>query len=539
MPRMPRMRRRRRGERQAERRGLRAPEAERNRARALQHIERLGDRGRRAEIDHAREPLIDRVGDRQAELAWDRLARHRDRLGLIARGLELEPWLRPLAEQLAHEPAERRGRQHHAGPCRDRFDRLDQLGGGLEPLIGILREQPHHQRVDLGRDIGAARRRRRRGLGDDRVHVLEVGRTLVQPLGGQHLPEADPEREQVATPIDALAATLLGRQVADLALHRPGLGLVRAIRRLRHAEVDDLDAALVADHEVRGRHVAMHDAERTAVETEPIVRVVQPRRRARRDGQHGMDRQRAAQALGAVEQRPHGLAVHVLHREEIRVAELPDVVDLRDVRVLELGREARLIEEHADEVRVRRAIPQDPLEHTVALDSCDAFTARQEDLRHATRRELGEDLVAVGGRPDLGGNPRHVPIVGRKPTECQTTPPGWTRRCANQAEWASPGDQVGYRPRCNKPSTGGTGHAGTFVTAAAPGAFDDQDPHVRRCRAARLHRRGLHRPLRAPVSYRVLVEPRTARLREALQLTRSAARAITGTCRGRRTPGRS
>ena len=62
----------------------------------------------------------------------------------------------------------------------------------------------------------------------------------------------------------------------------------------------------------------------------------------------------AAQRVRAMQQRAHGLAVHVLHREEVRVAELSDVVDLRDVGMLELRREPRLVEEHPHE-RARRS----------------------------------------------------------------------------------------------------------------------------------------------------------------------------------------
>ena len=48
---------------------------------------------------------------------------------------------------------------------------------------------------------------------------------------------------------------------------------------------------------------------------------------------------------------------------------------LRDVRMVELRGEPGLFEEHLYEVRVVRAIAQDPLEHDVALDSRDPRAA--------------------------------------------------------------------------------------------------------------------------------------------------------------------
>ncbi len=146
----------------------------------------------------------------------------------------------------------------------------------------------------------------------------------------------------------------------------------------------------------------MHDAEPATIHAVALVRVVQALRGARDDREHAADRDQLAHRVRAMQQRAHGLAVHVLHREEVAVAEAADVVHLRDVRVLELGREPRLVEEHAHEVDVGRALAEDPLEHDVARHAGDARAARQKDLRHATHRELREDLVTVGGRAYLG-----------------------------------------------------------------------------------------------------------------------------------------
>ena len=122
--------------------------------------------------------------------------------------------------------------------------------------------------------------------------------------------------------------------------------LLRAIGRLGDAEVAHLDGAVVADEHVRRRDVAMDDAEALAAIVALLVRVVQ--RRADADADVA-PRRRAGRVRCLCDGRAHDLAqvlaVHVLHREEVAVVDDADVVDLRDVRVLERRGEARLVEE--------------------------------------------------------------------------------------------------------------------------------------------------------------------------------------------------
>ena len=88
-------------------------------------------------------------------------------------------------------------------------------------------------------------------------------------------------------------------------------------------------------------------------------------------------------------------AVHVLHRVEVRARELSDVVNLRDVRMLELRGEPRLVEEHRDELRVLREVRQDALDADELLEAAVTVKPREKDLGHATRRELRDELVAA------------------------------------------------------------------------------------------------------------------------------------------------
>ena len=155
----------------------------------------------------------------------------------------------------------------------------------------------------------------------------------------------------------------------------------------------------------------MHDAERLAIDAEPVVRVLQARRRTRDDRQRAADRHLALELVRAVHQLAHRLPVDVLHREEVRVAELPGVEHLRDVGVLELGGEPGLVEEHVDMLDVRGAMTEHALQHDVTLDACLALGPRQEDLGHATHGEPCQDLVAVGRRASLCSQVGHARVV--------------------------------------------------------------------------------------------------------------------------------
>ena len=81
----------------------------------------------------------------------------------------------------------------------------------------------------------------------------------------------------------------------------------------------------------------MHDPEKRAVRSATLVRVMQRRRDGVRDLHGVIDRQALFDPRGALDGRVEILAADVLHREEVRVLDLAEVVDVRDVRVIECG----------------------------------------------------------------------------------------------------------------------------------------------------------------------------------------------------------
>ena len=120
---------------------------------------------------------------------------------------------------------------------------------------------------------------------------------------------------------------------------------------LREAEVHDLHLAVLRDEHVGRRHVAVDDVERLAVGAGELVRVrealAELARRCRRRPRPG-SRARSSCMCSMIALR-FG-AVDVLHDDEVRVVADADVEDLHAVRVRELRREARLVEEHRDEL---------------------------------------------------------------------------------------------------------------------------------------------------------------------------------------------
>ncbi|MBK7191551.1 MAG: hypothetical protein IPH80_03655 [Myxococcales bacterium] len=137
-----------------------------------------------------------------------------------------------------------------------------------------------------------------------------------------------------------------------------------------------------------------------------LVRVVQPGRGARHDGQDEVQRHRPLLRDAAAKQRARRLAVDVLHREEVGVDHPADVEDLRDVRMVELGGEARLVQEHGHELGIARVVRHDALQHDVAFEARQAHDPREVQLGHAAAGEVPEQLVTRRAVVEVGASRR-------------------------------------------------------------------------------------------------------------------------------------
>ena len=193
----------------------------------------------------------------------------------------------------------------------------------------------------------------------------------------------------------------------------------------------------------------MDDAQRLAAGAQALVRVVQPGGRGGDDGDRVAQRQGDVQsgslsgggARVLAQDLAHVRAVHVLHREERRLAVGADVVDLDHVGVIERRRQARLVQEHAQQLGIEGVLRQDPLEHDQLLEplDADAGEAGEVDLRHSADGQTSERLVppdslaAVEQRGDshpasgyqTRGDPRNPASPGRNrdraPSPCCAT----------------------------------------------------------------------------------------------------------------------
>ena len=96
-------------------------------------------------------------------------------------------------------------------------------------------------------------------------------RPAVKRATREDLPEDDAERVEVASPVDVLAARLLGRHVPELAFEDARSSVKRL--RARDAEVGDLHRAFERQENVLRAHVAVDDLER--------LRPLRPSSRAR------------------------------------------------------------------------------------------------------------------------------------------------------------------------------------------------------------------------------------------------------------------
>ena len=156
-----------------------------------------------------------------------------------------------------------------------------------------------------------------------------------------------------------------------------------------------------------------------AVVVGELVRVGEALAELEADVDRGLDGEVAPGLLDVLDDRLEVRPVDELHDDEERVVADADVEDLHAVRVRELRREARLVEEHRDELLLRREVRQDALDGDLLAEALQALALGAEHLRHAARFELLDDAVALlavghglgraGGRSRGASRPSKVP----------------------------------------------------------------------------------------------------------------------------------
>ena len=265
-------------------------------------------------------------------------------------------------------------------------------------------------------------------VGDDVADArLGAGETLREQRGlalavreaprRDRLPQHHAHAEEIGASIDRIARGLLRRDVGELALEDPALRRARGARGLRDAEVDQLHLPVVGDERVLGAHVAVHHVQRGAVEVLQRVRVVEAGEHVGEDPH--VDVEGHARARGLAQQRVERLPVEVVHRQEVVLAGYADLVRVHHVGVIQPRREPRLVEEHRQEVGVRRQLVSQHLDDEQLVDPHRARDDRQEHGGHAALAELRDDPVfpeaAFHGRAHTGvGNTSTYEIVSSR-----------------------------------------------------------------------------------------------------------------------------
>ncbi len=196
--------------------------------------------------------------------------------------------------------------------------------------------------------------------------------------------------------VDLLPHRRFGRQIRELPLDDARLAPFELRVGLREPEVHDLHLAVLREEHVRRRHVAVDDVHRHAVRVAQLVRVGE----ALADLERDVDARLAAGTAcsSSCSDSAIGLevrAVDVLHDDEVGVVADADVEDLDAVRVRELRGEARLVEEHRDELLLLGQVRKDALDRDLLAKPLEPLALCEEHLRHAARLELLDDAIAL------------------------------------------------------------------------------------------------------------------------------------------------
>ncbi|MFO0668327.1 MAG: hypothetical protein U0235_01695 [Polyangiaceae bacterium] len=227
-------------------------------------------------------------------------------------------------------------------------DGAGELSRRAVALVAVGHQARHDDRLELGRYVARVRARRLHDAGAHDVEERFAAQARVERATGQDLPEDDAERVDVAAPVDALAARLLGRHVSELSLE--DAGLLDEQLGARDPEIGDLHRAVVREEDVLRRHVAVDDLEGRPRLVLLLVRVVEALGRFADDVRADPGREPRPLGLGRRHEHAEVGALDVLHDEELTlVAAVGELVDLNDVGMVEASRELRLLHEHGSE----------------------------------------------------------------------------------------------------------------------------------------------------------------------------------------------
>ncbi len=271
---------------------------------------------------------------------------------------------------------------------------LEEVGGGLEAAIGIALQRARDHRRHTRRRVGPHARDLRDRHGAHAAQRVVVGHAAEQGAAGEGLVQDDAEREQIGAVIElARAGQALRRHVRELALDHAAGGAMRLHRRAHDAEVDQLDRAGHREHHVLRRDVAVHHAQRLAVDVAQAVGVLERGGHAHTHVHRGLDRQRPIPEHTRADHIEQGVAVDVFERQVVTAVDRAHLVGLRQVRMRTLERDASLGQEELDVLVIAIEVALDALDGDEAVSAVRALLDREEDFRHSADCHAPEQKV--------------------------------------------------------------------------------------------------------------------------------------------------
>ena len=315
--------------------------------------------------------------------------RHRTRVGCAS--LQLFPMGGTVLEHLAHPPGNvttADGRHLHQ---EKRLQVLLEVTGRRAPPNWVPLERPHDDLVEFGGHRRVVGTRRHNLAVEHGMHAMQRGAPREQPTEGEHLPQHDPELEHVGARIGAATGQLLGRHVTHLAGDRARPRQARLVGPRRDAEVEQLDPAVVADHHVGRRHVAMHDGARPAGWAGTGVGERQRGGHLSPDVACNPYGNPMRGLLHRLEKKRHALPAQVLQHDVGAHLVAPDVEGAHDVRVTQRRGEPGLFEEPVGQQCVVVYPLENPLERDQLLEAPGALLQREMHGGHAADTNLGTD----------------------------------------------------------------------------------------------------------------------------------------------------
>jgi hypothetical protein len=169
------------------------------------------------------------------------------------------------------------------------------------------------------------------------------------------------------------------------ALDRPGRGHAGAVASARQTEVGELHDPVHADQDVLWRDVAVDHRPRLSVRVLALVRERERAQHLDPDPGHQRPRRLLVHAREGPQPAPDIEPLDPLHHQEEGAVLVPiEVVDLDDVRVLQLADHPGLFHEHRDEVRLGLVLGQDLLDRHPSGEPSRTMGHTTPHRRHAT-----------------------------------------------------------------------------------------------------------------------------------------------------------